>query len=678
MREERGDHMHTISFTYTSPETLTHFILDQKLDSAKNLLVQVFTGICDIPYIQTLQETLVRLLPNACIIGTTTSGEIIEGKAKMHTTVLAFSLFEHTKIRTYASKIYKSSEETANALISQFCTVEEKPRVAISFVDGLHINGEAFIDTLGKYHESLIIAGGLSGDNANFQQTVVFTEKEILPSGAVVALLYNEHLQVATKASFGWESVGKSMMVTRAEGNIIYEIDGECAVDIYGKYLGEDIARNLPQIGVEFPLIVKKHGMEIPRAPLSKSSDGSLVFAGSIHTGDKVTFGYGNLQAILQYGQSVYEDHQVQKSESIFVYSCMARLQLLGENVNDELLPLQSICNVTGFFTYGEFYVESVNHKCELLNETMTILALSESDTVPKREVPPYNYLQKRKNEQSLTLKALSHLISQTSKELEDLNLLLKDRVRREVIKNNHKDRIMLQQTKLAQMGEMISMIAHQWRQPLSSISTLSQTINLQASLGTLDQEGILGLSDMITDTAMHLSQTIDDFREFFKPKKEKQKTSLCEVVESVLKIIETSIITKNIKIIKELNCKNHFYSYPNEIKQVVLNLLKNSQDALLETKVENPYIKIRTYREDNVRILEVCDNAGGVPEDLMSKIFEPYFSTKKKKDGTGLGLYMSKTIIEEHCNGTLGVTNGEEGAIFRIALPLEDGIGYV
>jgi C4-dicarboxylate-specific signal transduction histidine kinase len=108
------------------------------------------------------------------------------------------------------------------------------------------------------------------------------------------------------------------------------------------------------------------------------------------------------------------------------------------------------------------------------------------------------------------------------------------------------------------------------------------------------------------------------------------------------------------------------------------LNLLKNSQDALLEPKVENPYIKIRTYREEGMRTLEVYDNAGGVPEDLMSKIFEPYFSTKKKKDGTGLGLYMSKTIIEEHCNGTLGVINGEEGAIFRIALPLEDGIGYV
>jgi hypothetical protein len=350
--------MYTVSFTYTSPESLKQFIADQKLYDTEDLLIQVFTGVCDIPYIQTLQETLVTFFPHARIIGTTTSGEIIEGKAKMNTTVLAFSFFEHTKIRTYATRILKSSEETANALISQFHPEKEKPKVAISFVDGLHINGEAFIDTLGKYHESLIIAGGLSGDNTSFYQTVVFTEKEIFPSGAVVALLYNDNLHVATKASFGWESVGKSMTVTRAEGNVIYEIDGECAVDIYGKYLGEDIARHLPQIGVEFPLIVKKHGMEIPRAPLSKRSDGSLVFAGSIHTGEKVTFGYGNLQAILQYGQSVYDDLQVQKSESIFVYSCMARLQLLGENVNDELLPLQRICNVTGFlYTHLDVFV---------------------------------------------------------------------------------------------------------------------------------------------------------------------------------------------------------------------------------------------------------------------------------------------------------------------------------
>jgi len=664
--------MRTVSLKYTSPETLKHFITKHTLNTQKHLLLQVFSGICDVNYIQNLLKIIKDEIPDIKIIGTTTSGEIIEGKAETEMTVLAFSIFEDTKIETYITEVLPSSEETARYLIERF-PKEREPKVAIIFADGLNVNGEEFMEGFHKLRHDMIIAGGLAGDNAKFEETIVFTEKGILRKGVVTALLFNPNLRVATKASFGWESVGKTMTVTHAEKNVVYEIDGQSAVEIYSKYLGEDIASCLPQVGVEFPLIIKKQGMEIPRAVLAKNEDGSLVFAGNISTGEKVTFGYGNLQAILSSSEKIFNHTQIRQSESIFVYSCMARLQLLGKNVNDELLPLQQICNVNGFFTYGEFYVESIYHEHELLNETMTVLALSEKQESDEENMAGEKYHQVNGSEPSLTLKALSHLISQTSKELEELNTVLRERVMEEVIKNNRKDQAMLQQTKLAQMGEMMSMIAHQWRQPLSAISTLSQTINLKASLGNLDEETALRLSDTITDTAMHLSQTIDDFREFFKPRKEKRETSYSEIIEAVLNIIETSMVTKNIEVIRDIRCQEPFNSYPNEIKQVVLNLLKNAQDALLESEVEKPYIMIRSYREKDRHILEVSDNAGGIPETLMNKIFEPYFSTKKKKDGTGLGLYMSKTIIEEHCDGILKVRNSSEGAVFRIELPASE-----
>lgn len=121
--------------------------------------------------------------------------------------------------------------------------------------------------------------------------------------------------------------------------------------------------------------------------------------------------------------------------------------------------------------------------------------------------------------------------------------------------------------------------------------------------------------------------------------------------------------------MIQELNCHDTFITYPNELKQVILNLIQNAEDALIEKQIENPYIKISTYKENNQLTLEVSDNAGGVLEDIIDDIFNPYFSTKIQKDGTGLGLYMSKTIIEEHCNGELSVSNSTEGAVFRIAL---------
>ena len=208
-------------------------------------------------------------------------------------------------------------------------------------------------------------------------------------------------------------------------------------------------------------------------------------------------------------------------------------------------------------------------------------------------------------------------------------------------------------------------MIAHQWRQPLAAISSTSGGINLKAKLNKLDKDTAIELSSKISNYAQHLSSTIDDFRDFFKTNKEKKETTYDEILKSVLGIIETSITNKDIKLIKEFNSTKTFHTYPNEVKQVVLNLIKNAEDILLEKKIENPTITIETYDD----ILIVRDNAGGVPEDIIEKIFDPYFSTKTKKDGTGLGLYMSKTIIQEHCGGTLSVSNDKDGAVFKIKL---------
>ena len=235
-------------------------------------------------------------------------------------------------------------------------------------------------------------------------------------------------------------------------------------------------------------------------------------------------------------------------------------------------------------------------------------------------------------------------------------------------------DRILKQQSKLAQMGEMISMIAHQWRQPLNAISAASGVIKIKSQLNKLDKETAIDLSDKITEYSKHLSNTIDDFREFFKANKEKKETSYSEVVNSVMSIIEVSIINKNIEISKDFQCEEKFSTYQNELKQVVLNLIKNAEDVLIDNEISNPYIKISTYKDAESLILEVQDNAGGIPEEIIDNIFDPYFSTKTKKDGTGLGLYMSKTIIEEHCEGKLNVYNNEDGAVFQIILGNKNG----
>lgn len=256
-----------------------------------------------------------------------------------------------------------------------------------------------------------------------------------------------------------------------------------------------------------------------------------------------------------------------------------------------------------------------------------------------------------------------------SNRKIEQLNQSLESRVKLEVDKNRKKDQVLLRQSRLAQMGEMLSMIAHQWRQPLAAISATSATLELKASMHKLDSDDIRQKAHHISNYSQHLSKTIDDFRGFFKPNKEKAETTYDEIIASVLQIMETSLKNKNIQLVKALNCHEMFSTYPGEIKQVILNLVSNSEEALLENMVEEPYIKITTYTKEDKYILQVEDNAGGILEKDIEYIFDPYFSTKKAKDGTGLGLYMSKIIIEEHCGGTLSVMNISKGALFTIVL---------
>jgi len=248
---------------------------------------------------------------------------------------------------------------------------------------------------------------------------------------------------------------------------------------------------------------------------------------------------------------------------------------------------------------------------------------------------------------------------------VESLNSTLEHRVRDEVDKNREKDKQMLQQSRLAQMGEMISMIAHQWRQPLAAISNTSTSMIVKAKLKKLDDKTIIKLATKISGYSAHLSSTIDDFRDFFKSNKELKETTYAELIDGALRIVEVSIVNKNIKLVKNLECNKAIWTYPNEIKQVILNLIKNAEDVLIDKKIDNPTITISVDQNT----LEVSDNGGGIPIDIIDKIFDPYFSTKTKKDGTGLGLYMSRTIIERNCGGKLNVFNRADGAVFQIVL---------
>jgi len=265
----------------------------------------------------------------------------------------------------------------------------------------------------------------------------------------------------------------------------------------------------------------------------------------------------------------------------------------------------------------------------------------------------------------------LKELYAASQEELQEINNSLEEKVEQEVNKNRKKDQQMLAQSRLAQMGEMLSMIAHQWRQPLSAITATTGNMSMHLHLDQCDTKLVSENLDKINTYTQYLSTTINDFRDFFKPDRKEEEMYLDEIVMGSLNIIGPSLQSDGIEIKTDLNALEKIHSYPNELKQVILNLLKNSKDIYMEHKTENKKIEVKTYIKDENVVLEVIDEAGGVKEKDIPFIFDPYFTTKEKRDGTGLGLYMSKLIIEEHCNGKLYLENREKGACFRFVLPM-------
>ena len=263
--------------------------------------------------------------------------------------------------------------------------------------------------------------------------------------------------------------------------------------------------------------------------------------------------------------------------------------------------------------------------------------------------------------------------------ELIEINQTLERRVEEEVAKNREKDKHILQQSRLAQMGEMISMIAHQWRQPLGSISTVAASIKLKTILHRFDYSTPEGqeASKVFLEESMNkiesyvqfLTRTIDDFRNFFKPNKQKESVTLSQLVNRTLEIIGKALEINGITINIETHATNEIFTYANEVTQVILNILKNAEDVIKKREIQNPTIQIVIDTEGAWQTISISDNAGGIPEAVLPHVFEPYFSTKQEKNGTGLGLYMSRTIIEEHCGGHILASNTPLGAQFTIKL---------
>lgn len=272
----------------------------------------------------------------------------------------------------------------------------------------------------------------------------------------------------------------------------------------------------------------------------------------------------------------------------------------------------------------------------------------------------------------------LEERVNHQTKELLALNQTLEERIKEEVEKNREKDRFLFQQSRLASMGEMIANIAHQWRQPLSELNITLYKMNKLYNRISMEKDIVFEDSYAHAKKIISkMSETIEDFRNFFNPNRQSELFLLSHVANEAVDImrgsIEKNAIDIKIKIKHDAKIKGYF----NEFSQVLINLMNNSNDAFSCNKIKNKLISIEIDTSFNGNaIIKVCDNAGGIDEHILEKIFEPYFTTKHASIGTGLGLYMSEMIIKNSMMGTISATNVDDGVCFMITIPIDNQEG--
>ena len=250
-------------------------------------------------------------------------------------------------------------------------------------------------------------------------------------------------------------------------------------------------------------------------------------------------------------------------------------------------------------------------------------------------------------------------------------NLLLETKVQEETRKRVEQERLLMQQSRLAALGEMIGNIAHQWRQPLNALAIGVQDLKMAGDFRELNQEYLLNFTNNSMRTIKEMSKMIDDFRTFFAPNKAKEDFRLRDVCDEAIRLLKYDTDVADIGLtVSETEAGIVCYGYKRELTYALLNIVSNAKEALSNNSVDDPRIDIEISVSDDFAVISIADNAGGVSEEILEKIFDPYFTTKHQSQGTGLGLYIAKMTVEQHMNGRLAVFNTGSGVCFQISIP--------
>jgi PAS domain S-box-containing protein len=349
-------------------------------------------------------------LSNIAIIGTSTAGIVSNGNINDNEITISFSLFEKSFVKS-VSYCNIGNDILFNNIASY---ITSKTKLIVVFANTFKHDVTEFLYEMGDKYPNIVIAGGNAGDDYKFSSCYVFSST-CKNSDIAFAFIDSDVLKVHSNYILNWQTIGKEMLVTKAVGPTVYEIEHKKALDVFEYYLGEEISKNMLVHGVEFPLIYKQKDTNVARAAIAIDEEkGSITFAGSIKEGTIVKFGYANIESLEDMNQKQIKETYTTKNEALYVYTCAARRQMLGNYINDEVSMLNQLGDTTGFVSYGEFFHNYTSCNNDLLNITTTFITLNENESIDPI-IYKDNLIEKDKKD--IILKAMTKLISRTSAE---------------------------------------------------------------------------------------------------------------------------------------------------------------------------------------------------------------------------------------------------------------------
>lgn len=405
--------MKLYNHSYNSFDEFQTFVKNHSVPNSNKVLIQLFTSGKESDECKSILSNIQKVLPNVSIIGTTTAGFISDGNIIDNEACVSVSVFDNTDTQTLSY----TGCSTENIVTNLKSKVSDRTKLAIVFADAFHFYSPQLLKSLAKSFPQLSVVGGNSADDYKFEKCTLCTDKAF-NSEVSIALLDSDVLQCDTHYHMNWKKIGTEFTVTKSENSTVYEINGQPTLDIYKKYLGEEIANDPLHLGFHFPLLFSDTHIDIARDLLAiDKKTGALTYAGDVPQGSKVKFGFADIPEIEKNNQERIINRYHCYNEAAYIYSCAARRQIIGEYLDIELKYINNVAPTSGFIAYGEYYHDQENCRNELLNITTSYVVLNESTPTKKLNLTMES---PKESTESVRTRALLNFINATGEELDE------------------------------------------------------------------------------------------------------------------------------------------------------------------------------------------------------------------------------------------------------------------